>query len=281
MGDEDGNGNIDGLKSRYVESVRDEEYAGPRLRFTFDQIPKNKEAWVFGSNPQTCDILIGSSRGGTSNSHFRITFDDQKQLVLIDSSAHGTAVSYGNQGRDEKRNRSNDFTWILFPYITDTRIVIGHNINRLPKAPVVELLVEVANPELASKAEHLRLRDAFLDEMRMSIPFGLNIDTCPTTAGQTESHTPKHLPKQRTIWVDLEKIGSGAFGVVYKTIDVSTGLVYAAKTFMRDYKSDRKLWDKEVAILSKISHVRINLLQGRTNTNLSLASYREVREPRN
>ena len=236
-----------------------------RLCFTFDKKPKNiQDGWVFGSNPNICDVVIGKSRGGTSSSHFRITFDDEGRLVLIDSSTHGTAVSYDGKARDEKRknppdqkrrtqrDKSNDFTWILLPRM-ETRVITGHNIDTLPKAPVIEFSVEVADPEFCNR----ELRNAYLNEMR-TVPFGLNIYSHPTTAGQTESHTPIQHPKQRSIWIELEQIGEGAFGNVHRTIDVSTGVIYAAKKFLRNDKGHRERWDREVELLRSISHVRSN-----------------------
>ncbi|KAF9733806.1 hypothetical protein PMIN03_011750 [Paraphaeosphaeria minitans] len=245
---------------------------GDKLRFTFDQKPKNiQDGWVFGSNPTTCDVVMGSSKGGTSGSHFRITFDDQGRLVLIDSSTHGTAVSYDSQARGEKRknpldrkrktppDKSNDFTWILFPGIEDKRVITGHKIDELPNAPVIEFSVDdVVDPDADSCPEqYTRLRNAYLAEMRTAIPFGLNIDSHPTTAGQTQSHTPNQHPKQRPIWVDREEIGSGEFGTVYRTVNVSTGVIYAAKKFLRNGKGHRERWDREVALLRNISHDHI------------------------
>ena len=243
------------------------------LRFTFSQKPRNVErGFVFGSNPKSCDIVIGSSKGGISGSHFRITFDDQDRLVLIDSSTHGTAVSYNGQARKDKRksppnrtcnksqDKSNDFTWILFPEVKNKRVIIGENIESFPNAPVIEFSMEIAEPKTEYCIKrHGELKNAFLDEMRTKIPFGLNIDSHLTTAGQTGSHSPKLGAKQRPIWIDGEEIGSGEFGTVYQAFDVSTGEVYAAKTFLRKGNGFRERWNKETAILRGMSHVRVYL----------------------
>jgi hypothetical protein len=250
------------------EGDGDKEDFGQRLRFTWDQKPKNiQDGWVFGSNPKICDVFMGRSKGGTSGSHFRITFNDQGQLVLIDSSTHGTAVSYDGQAWDEKRrnppdpkrrkprDKSNDFTWILFPGIK-IRVITGHKIDELPNAPVIEFSVDdVVDPDSHSYPEYKALRNAYMAEMRTAIPFGLNIDSHPTTAGQTESHTPNRHLKQRPIWIDHEKIGSGEFGTVYRTVNVSTGMIYAAKKLLRNDRAHRERWDREVALLRDISHV--------------------------
>ncbi|KAF2007847.1 kinase-like protein [Amniculicola lignicola CBS 123094] len=272
IGDKDGEGDGDALETRNAEGKGDpREGFGHQLRFTFDQKPKNiQDGWVFGSNPKTCDVIMGSSIDSISGSHFRITFDDQKRLVLIDSSASGTAVSYGGRARDEKRKnpkdrkrkrsrvKSNDFKWILFPEIKNKSVVIeGTPGPGSSNVPIVEFSVEVANPKTRSCwEEYTRLTDVFLDEMRTAIPFGLNIDSAPTTAGQTESHSPTQRPEQRPIWIDLEEIGSGQYGTVYQAVDVSTGLMYATKKLLRNCDRQQR-WDREVAILRSLSHPHI------------------------
>lgn len=241
----------------------DKQDSGHRLCFTFDTKPKNiKDGWVFGSDPKTCDVFLGKSIDGVSRLHFRITFDQQGRLVVIDSSTHGTAVSYNGQKRDTKRknpsdrkrrtprHKSNDFTWILFPKIGKKRIIIGHRIEKLPKAPIVEFSVDdVVNPDSD-------LTRAYLAEMGTTIPFVLNIDSHDMTRAQTQIDTPIQRPKQDPIWIDCEKIGSGQFGDVYRVVDVSTGAIYAAKQPKSGDKAGRESLGREVAILRDISHVR-------------------------
>ncbi|OAG07807.1 kinase-like protein, partial [Paraphaeosphaeria sporulosa] len=52
-------------------------------------------------------------------------------------------------------------------------------------------------------------------------------------------------------------IGSGEFGTVYRSVNVSTGVIYAAKKFLRNGKGHRERWDREVALLRNISHDHI------------------------
>ncbi|KAF2175816.1 hypothetical protein K469DRAFT_756005 [Zopfia rhizophila CBS 207.26] len=169
--------------------------------------------WKKNKRPPGLGKTGGSSDDGISGSHFRITFDGQARLVLIDSSTNGTAVSYDGQVRKDKRknpqdrkrnpprDKLNDFTWILFPDIEDKRVVIGEGIKDFPDAPVIEFSVEVAEPK-------------------------------------TESC------KQR--YTDLK--------TVCRAVDASTGVIYAAKTFLRTDGDFRKRWDTEVALLRKVSH---------------------------
>lgn len=261
LGDED---SFEG-REPIIEDFSDE------LRFTFDRKPRNiEQGFVFGSNPKICDVLIGNPRGGVSGSHLRITFDNEDRLVLIDSSTHGTAVSYNGQARKEKRNslssractksrdRSNEFKWILFPTIESIRVIIGENIESLPKAPIMEFSVEVAEPQTkCGRERHEELKNTFLVELRTTIPFGFSIDNHSTTAGHTGLQSPTQRAKQRPIWIDGKEIGSGEFGTVYQAHDVSTGVAYAAKTFLRNGDNFQERWNREIAILQKMSHVRI------------------------
>lgn len=65
------------------------------------------------------------------------------------------------------------------------------------------------------------------------------------------SQRPISLVTKRPIYLRCKKIGKGTFGTVYKVIDVSTGLEYAAKT-LGDFKRRN-----EAAILSMLSHVGV------------------------
>ncbi len=72
-----------------------------------------RRGYLFGTDPQACDILLGYRGGkGISGRHFCITFDDQGRVVLRDSSIWGTAVSYDVQAKDEVRHH---FSWLLAP----------------------------------------------------------------------------------------------------------------------------------------------------------------------
>ena len=83
-----------------------------RIQLTFSQPPLNSaNGFSFGTNPRTCDVLLGY-RGtvGISGLHFCITFNEDKRIILKDSSKCGTAVSYDGQVKDEVRHH---FTWLL------------------------------------------------------------------------------------------------------------------------------------------------------------------------
>jgi hypothetical protein len=244
---------------------------GEQLRFTLNMRPKNEEkGYVFGSS-RSSDVLIGSSEGGISRSHFRITLNKHEQVVLVDSSGWGTAVSYDSQARKEKRRRvqhktgsfdkSNDFTWIMLPGVNDIRVVIGEDIPSLPGATMIEFSVKVVDP-LFESSTYRALRTAYVEDMQNAIPFSLYCDSNPTTAGQTQLHSPTRQ-RQRPIWINGSLIDEGAFGMVYKVHDVSTGAVYAAKSLFpnnhqrnNERNNKRDIWEREVTIMRDLSHVR-------------------------
>ena len=243
--------------------------SGPHLCFTFDQKLKNEDqGFVFGSNPKTCDILLGDADNGVSGSHFRITFDEEARLVLIDSSSVGTAVNYEGQAREGIRNNprehnrprdsSNDFKWILFPFpvIKEKHILLYEpKHSGRDQEVILEFSVEIIDPKDCGR-EYGKQRKALVDKIRNAIPFSLNIDSKNTTAGQTGSHSPK----QRPIYVDIGYIGEGQSSMVFHTVDVSTGLSYAAKNLLRKGREFRDRWNTEVQILRRIQHVTIILL---------------------
>jgi hypothetical protein len=269
-----------------------------RLQLTFNRKPRNiDQGFVFGGSKKTCDVVLGSPNIGISSSHFRITFDEKDRLVLIDSSTLGTAVSYDGQGGDEDRknphdrkqnrprDRSNDFSWILFPNIDNKHVIITGPKGRNGKIKYfVKFLVEVADPKTHSyKNQYRELQKTYLEEMRTAIPLSLNIHSHLTTAGQTESHSPTQRPKkQRPIWIDHEEIGRGEFGTVYRAVNVSTGVIYAAKTFQGNNESHRERWLTEIALLRKVSHVRTQLAPVKKDPliNLFPGPHCRIRGPR-
>lgn len=75
----------------------------------------------------------------------------------------------------------------------------------------------------------------------------VNVRSRNTSTAQSEAVTPRQGP----IYLQQEPIGEGAFGRVYKLVDVSTGEPYAGKAFFRS------VWNREVAIMRKVKHVGV------------------------
>ena len=206
-----------------------------QLRFTFELLPKDiQRGFVFGSNPTSCDVLLGRAGGHVSRQHFCITFDDQERVVLKDTSLTGTTVSYGGQAATQPRNH---FTWILLPGY-DIQVKISESL---------EFSIELAEHD-ASKHEYSQHVHSYLEASRNAIvPLDLlDIHSLQSTAAPTESVSPRRRP----IYIMGKELGRGDFGRVYWANNVSTGDIYAAKIFQENR------WRREVEIMRGLSHVR-------------------------
>lgn len=78
-----------------------------KIHLTFDKKPKNLEkGFVFGSDQQKCDVLLGGYVAGFSRQHFRIAFNARGQVILKDTSRKVTYIDYSG----EKPPGRNHFT---------------------------------------------------------------------------------------------------------------------------------------------------------------------------
>ncbi|KAI1271410.1 kinase-like protein [Xylaria sp. FL0933] len=198
-----------------------------RLVLTFSELMRleNFEEGVqLGTNPATCHILLGH-RGtrGISARHYSIVVDRNMWIWLHDRySTHGTIVAHNKQNENERRRNE---TWLLaygpatgmsqsFKNITITSgsLVIGiefpnHNCRDARYLENLRALVKKAN-------EH--------DGVNIT---GLGLHSQATTKPPSEVQTVG----DRLIYVKDGKIGSGAYGQVFKTIRARDGKVLAAK----------------------------------------------------
>ncbi|KAL8974168.1 MAG: hypothetical protein Q9197_001589 [Variospora fuerteventurae] len=130
----------------------------------------------------------------------------------------------------------NHFTWILFERYHAIDITVDSLIFKAKRPP----------NRIKCLAEYEAHRDAYLEERRSALPSisQLGVESQQTTALLTTQHSPR----QQSIYLPEEELGRGGFGAVYKAVDVSTGVDYAAKVFHGGY------WKKEVEILKGNSH---------------------------
>ncbi|KAI9703370.1 MAG: hypothetical protein M1836_007938 [Candelina mexicana] len=216
-------------------------WRGSQIQLTFDKKPTNIEkGFVFGSDPQTCDVLLGDWGAGFSRQHFRITFNSRGQVILEDTSRIITCVNYKGEDPPDR----NHFIWILFDRYKNIEVTLN-------KGEKIELKFKVQWPERSksSRTEYKAHRDAYIDERRNALPSlsQLGVESQQTTALLTAQHSPR----QQSIYLTEEELGCGAFGTVYKAVNVSTGNKYAAKEFHSGN------WKKEVEILKSVSHEHI------------------------
>ncbi len=207
------------------EKLDDKYDSKDRLQLTFDKELKDPtKEYSFGTNPQICDVLLGQ-RGacGISGLHFCITYDDtfndEKHLILRDSSTNGTAVSYSGQAKEEVRHH---FAWILDLKKEEGGWKVEVHLRGL------SFKVELASHNTC-KAEYDKKVEDFLKDSRTPLPplVMLGIYSHATTAQPSQPLTPRQYP----IYICEQKLGSGSFGRVDKVIDVSSGAIYARRKF--------------------------------------------------
>jgi hypothetical protein len=242
-----------GTKSAYrsrestvsLEDAEDQDanYASyPGLQLTFNLGPKAGWGLVFGTDPN-CDIVL-PQLSLISRRHCALTFDAHRRLILRDFSTNGTIVTYDDKGRETRRC----FTWILG----------GHDVPRDTRKIAIEIQGIKFQIIVSTHDTHLDLYNANVDRFLQKasandeLPLGvLGIQSTSSTAAPSGAHTPSQGP----IRLRQEKLGKGAFAVVRRFWDVSTGFEYAYKEPRDKSKFDRKAWEKEADIMGQISHV--------------------------
>lgn len=220
-----------------------------QIQLTFDDKPKNLEkGFVFGSDPQICDIFLGERGAGFSGQQFCITFNERGEVIFKNTSRKEAQVDYNG----ENPHFRNQFTWILFDTYKNIKITVGEK---------EDLIFKVKWPENrdSCRAEYEAHRDAYFEECRNALPplSQLGMESQQTTVVPTAQHSPRQgsprpkPPGQQPIYLLEEELGHGGFGTVYKAVDVSTGDVHAAKKFHHGN------WKKKVDILMSLSHEHI------------------------
>ncbi|KAL9019542.1 MAG: hypothetical protein Q9185_003162 [Variospora sp. 1 TL-2023] len=230
----------------------------PQIQLTFDNKPKVGQKFVIGRDSNSCDIVLPTHLN-ISRQHCLLTFDDQRRLILQDTSAYGTSVAYDGQGGQRRRtlvthdHRGKEilhhFTWILSgadvpDHAKPIQIAIAD----------IKFQIKIAKHE-THPDQYIKNVDRFLqgeDELPIG---GLGLQSITSTAEQSEAFTPR-LQLQVPIYIDQETIGTGYFSVVRRVWNVSTGFSYASKQIINMGKSE---WRREdhivhfVALLEKPS----------------------------
>ena len=194
------------------------------VKFRMPKKPKNLEkGFVFGSDPQICDVFLGERGAGFSGQQFYITFNKRGEVIFKNTSRKKAQVDYNGENPSPR----NQFTWILFVTYENIKITMGEE---------DDLIFKVKWPENRKfcRAEYEAHRDTYFEERRNALPplSQLGIESQQTTAVPTTQHSPgQESPRQRPIYLLEEELGRGGFGTVHKAVDVSTGEVHAAKKF--------------------------------------------------
>lgn len=228
----------------------------PRLHLGFDARRKSGHGIMIGTDRNSCDIVLPKLRK-ISQRHCYITFDAKRRLILRDRSRHGTIVKYDDKGGELRRTvvRKNEgrelheyFTWILG----------GNGFPRGIKKIVIEIQgirLQIVVSRHNNQDQYNSNVDLFLRQSDEPDLDGLGIYT--PTAPPTQPYTPNHS----SIRVKREVLGTGAFAVVRRYWDVSSGIDYACKEPVNRKIFDSKIWKTEVGIMLQITHVGNRPLQ--------------------
>ncbi|EED22705.1 hypothetical protein TSTA_061930 [Talaromyces stipitatus ATCC 10500] len=213
----------------------------PGLQLTFNPGPRAGPGYFLGTDENSCDIVL-PKLARISRRHCFFTFDEKRRLILQDCSQNGTIVTYNGKGGEKRRH----FKWILsgdrVPEGTENFLLEFHN--------HLKFRIVVPKHETCPDLYAGRV-DRFLQEVTANIDLPidrLGIQSASTTANQSGELTPGRDP----IYIPQGTLGKGAFSVVSRVWDVSTGKLYALKKFRNIIGLD---WRKEASIMEQISHV--------------------------
>lgn len=166
----------------YDDKVQPQD-RGPGLELRFSHKLKGGLGIVFGTNRNSCDIVL-PHLPGISRRHCYITFDDQRRLIVRDISSYGTIVTYDRKGRE----RRSKFKWIIG----------GHQVPDKTETIVVEILPNLKFQIFVSK-DHLH-PDLFFDNVGQflgvatnnELAFGaLGLKSAISTAAPSGRDTPQ------------------------------------------------------------------------------------------
>lgn len=206
------------------------------------------EGWVFGFNPEPCDVLLSTHRkSGVSNRHFSINLNPTSHAVVLTClSRHSTILTSETIGH-----------WITIPpthrrHLCDQTFVRAGNVQLNILFP--------KRDERQDRRFHERAA-SFVYEALEAVPqlLTLQLTNLPETATVEDDTTPRKRAKieeasRHPGYTYDRVIGRGEFGVVRKAFDRVTGDAVAAK-FVDSSKVKTKDAEEEVKTLRRASHV--------------------------
>jgi len=221
----------------------------------YRKVKNPSKGFCFGANREVCDILLGTRGQGISNAHFYITigtFNGKKRLILKDVSTRGMAVAYSGQAQNEIRDH---FTWILDLEKDDGKWEVEVIIRG------IHFKVELASHESCASEDEEKVEEFLNNEPALD---GLAIYT------PTEPATPSLVPRL-PIYIRDRELGHGSFGSVHKVIDVSTGEIYARKSFYepRWERSEKRRERQKEEWLSRV-HRGIRIMKENQHVSMLL-----------
>ncbi|KAK8234761.1 kinase-like domain-containing protein [Phyllosticta capitalensis] len=228
------------------------------LVLRFDNPPKDRtKGWVFGANPDICDILLEppqavADKVHVSSQHFSINIDQQCRVFLSDTSTNGTYVGHDGQNEEIKRNRFTCFL-SLEPgerFWNENSIKVAHGEEGIA--------FRIIFPHHHSGSQqYLKQLEQFVSMSRRALPFldALNVQSEQLTpVGHSRPITVK---KGQLYYKAAEPLGSGAFGTVRKVVNLEIGKIFAVKELHTPSPQQRKQFKFEADLMTKIKHPNI------------------------
>ena len=190
----------------------------PSLQITFSRKPKNPGlGYLLGSEPELCDIFLGSLDDSISQQMFTISLNKHNEVILTSLSRKQTSVTYGNQ---EAKRRN--FTWIFPPKQRSISVQASQSIK---------FIVEIPTHETDKPAYEANCRT--FKNCRSEPDNGL-----ASRGGSTD----------QPFFLRTHKIGDGGFGVVFKARSMPDGRSVAIKEF-----KTKAAWTLEADVLKRLS----------------------------
>ncbi|KAK3311247.1 kinase-like domain-containing protein [Chaetomium strumarium] len=225
---------------------RSPEAAYPGLQLRYDHRRKLRSGFALGTS-EGCNIRLPKARDVKGISGFQciICFDAHDRLVLKDvrdvdpgtgKRVDGTAILSGADFADRSDGRQQ-----ILIYLHDNlcfRAVVPPR-NHHPE-------------DYRTRVAQFR-QGATVDPHELPLT-GLGLDGGESTAGVD---TGMQTPSEGAIWLKRKTLGQGAFAVVTRVSNVSTGVDYARKQPVDGAYCDLERWRQEARLLRRISHEHI------------------------
>ncbi|KAJ9660800.1 Protein kinase protein rad53 [Neophaeococcomyces mojaviensis] len=209
-------------------------------------VKKPKEGFLFGRNPDLCDVLLTDNPRDklVSGIHFKIFVHEQGSLLIEDCSTNGTMLD------DE----------VLRFKGKDGRPVLNSPKRVLRNGNIITVLVGPARQEIKFMVRIPNRTDyESLYEQKLRV-YLANRGFAPNFASIRESSFGNHWNGGST-YNFTGLLGKGAFATVYRVQTRNEGTIYAAKEidkrrFIRNGVLDIK-FDNELQIMKRLKHPNI------------------------
>ena len=190
----------------------------PALRFLFDEKPKDyTKGFLLGSDPQSCDVLLGSWETGINPQMLAFTFNERHELTMNDTSIQTTTVQYNDQ-LPAKRNR---FSWVFPSPQKLMRVTVGEELKR---DLVFDIILPILDKEGIMKYKENCKPFIVPGARETLIAESLFVGSAIAEGQGSGVSTPAD-----SFYLQGKELGSGSDGRVFKAMRMPDGEVFATK----------------------------------------------------